>query len=53
MSINVKNWTDTLRSGIYNQAPTYLYDGDNYCCLGVLCEITNKDYFKPYEKEDN
>lgn len=33
-------WVEALRSGKYGQAQTQLKDGDNYCCLGVLCEIT-------------
>ena len=36
-------WLDALRSGKYRQGANYLRtrgaDRDNYCCLGVLCEL--------------
>jgi len=32
-------WTAELRSGKYAQGKTNLRKGDNYCCLGVLCEL--------------
>lgn len=32
-------WTAALRSGYYPQARQALYDGEGYCCLGVLCEL--------------
>ena len=35
-------WVDALRSGKYKQGHTVLRDkNDNYCCLGVLCDISN------------
>lgn len=33
-------WTEALRSGKYKQGKHYLRVDDNYCCLGVLCEIS-------------
>ena len=33
-------WVEKLRSDEFQQGQGYLRDcGDNYCCLGVLCEI--------------
>src|SRR4051794_35352962 len=35
-----QKWVDALRSGKYKQGKGLLRDfNDNYCCLGVLCEI--------------
>lgn len=34
-------WVEALRSGRYRQGQSYLHsvEDDQYCCLGVLCEI--------------
>jgi hypothetical protein len=36
-------WVEALRSGDYQQGTGLLHyedeDGDQYCCLGVLCEV--------------
>lgn len=33
-------WTEALRSGTYTQGVGQLRDkANNYCCLGVLCEV--------------
>lgn len=37
-----KIWVDALRSGEYAQGDGRLYNGEDYCCLGVLCDIHNK-----------
>ena len=34
-----KRWLKALRSGKYKQAQGKLYDGKDYCCLGVLYDI--------------
>ena len=34
-------WLKALRSGKYSQGQDCLKDGDDYCCLGVLCDVTN------------
>ena len=36
---NRKKWVNALRSGEYRQAKERLFDGDAYCCLGVLCRV--------------
>lgn len=37
-----KIWVDALRSGDYGQGDGRLYDGESYCCLGVLCDLHQK-----------
>ena len=47
MKPEIKNlWVEALRSGNYEQGTEYLHQNykndfaqDQYCCLGVLCEI--------------
>ena len=34
-----KLWVAELRSGKWKQATGQLRDGDNFCCLGVACEL--------------
>lgn len=34
----ILEWTKALRSGKYNQTQGQLFDGNGYCCLGVLAE---------------
>lgn len=49
-------WVEALRGGAYPQCTGFLHRGANYCCLGVLYEIsggkwkrTEKDaYFTKY-----
>ena len=40
----MEKWVAVLRSGEYKQGRTQLKDGDTYCCLGVLCEISGEYY---------
>jgi hypothetical protein len=35
-------WIAALRSGEYQQGPGQLRDGDQMCCLGVLCDLAAK-----------
>lgn len=37
-----KAWLDALRSGEYKQGRDALRNGDNFCCLGVACEVALK-----------
>jgi hypothetical protein len=43
-----KKWIKALRSGQYKQCQGSLSEeneeGRSYCCLGVLCEVTNTGY---------
>lgn len=38
-----KKWVTALRSGEYNQGYGKLRDGDSFCCLGVLCDLFEKE----------
>ncbi|SRR6266700_7902151 len=44
-SVMVK-WVAALRSGKYKQTRNQLHNpkGDGYCCLGVLCKISGKEF---------
>ncbi len=35
-------WLEALRSGRYKQGRGSLRENDEYCCLGVLCDIVPK-----------
>ena len=37
-----RKWVSALRSGTYRQGQGKLRLADNFCCLGVLCEISAK-----------
>lgn len=43
MNDNAKKWVEALRSGEFKQGQLALCeiteDGDNYCCLGVACQV--------------
>ena len=38
----MQKWVKALRSGKYKQATEQLKDGNSYCCLGVLCDISKQ-----------
>lgn len=44
-----KKWVEALRSGLYKQGTGRLRCNDNYCCLGVLCDITDKSKWRMTE----
>ena len=39
----MKLWIEALRSGEYIQGNMYLKRDNRYCCLGVLCEVMQKE----------
>lgn len=41
-----QRWIEALRSGEYKQGTTYLRQDNSYCCLGVLCDLYNKDHYE-------
>jgi hypothetical protein len=43
---NIKKWCKALDSGKYKQTRGKLQDSRGYCCLGVACELFNKDHEK-------
>jgi hypothetical protein len=36
-------WLKALRGGQYKQGKDVLYNGAQFCCLGVLCDLYAKD----------
>ena len=36
-------WLEALRSGKYEQTTAQLRNNNKFCCLGVLCDIRNKE----------
>lgn len=45
-------WVAALRSGQYQQARGLLRDDDGYCCLGVLCDISEKGEWRNRRHDD-
>ena len=39
-----KSWVEALRSGEYTQGKNMLRYRDNYCCLGVLCDLAKVNW---------
>lgn len=37
-----EQWVTALRSGEYRQGKRYLHQSNEYCCLGVLCDLAVK-----------
>lgn len=49
--MSIEKWTAALRSGKYKKGVGYLHLDDNYCCLGVACDLYAQEH--PIEvKED-
>lgn len=45
MKLEIKEkWVAALRSGEYKQGTGQLRYQDNYCCLGVLCDLYKKEH---------
>ena len=50
----VKKWVEALRSGKYKQGRKALRNkNDEFCCLGVLCDISKKDLGIDWEPEES
>jgi len=55
-----QKWIDALLSGEYQQTRQQLFDGNGYCCLGVLCDLYRKEHeqyewaqtFSEFEQKD-
>src|SRR5579859_2213917 len=44
MNLEIKTkWLAALRSGEYEQGQNYLNSDNQFCCLGVLCDIYGKE----------
>lgn len=48
-----ERWIAALRSGEYKQTREYLCDEQGWCCLGVLCNLVDKNRWSspPEERE--
>ena len=55
MNENVKRWVKALRSGEYKQGSGALRMGDEFCCLGVACDLFDNNGWRPsgYDLLDN
>lgn len=51
MSIK-EDWIKALRSGKYKQGTGCLRKGNEYCCLGVLCEVLDLEFIPLYVEDD-
>jgi hypothetical protein len=40
-----QKWVEALRSGKYQQGQGILKGGNEYCCLGVLCEVMGATFY--------
>ncbi len=47
-----KRWLAALRSGKYKQGRLRLRSGDNFCCLGVLCDVYDPKEWGEYGTYD-
>lgn len=46
-----ERWASALRSGKYRQGTAMLQDSNkNFCCLGVLCNLYNKEKHRSWEE---
>ena len=44
----VDKWLPALRSGEYKQLQGALRKGDEFCCLGVACDLIDRDKWDGY-----
>lgn len=45
------DWLEALRSGEYKQCRGGLHDGEGFCCLGVLYDVTHDgDWENPWDE---
>lgn len=50
MNAEVKTkWLEALRSEKYQQGTQQLRRGDNFCCLGVLCDISEEGEWESHD----
>ncbi|WP_420431472.1 hypothetical protein [Candidatus Poriferisocius sp.] len=48
----IERWVEALRSGDYQQGIRFLRNtNDNYCCLGVLCDLVDPKGWGPPREE--
>ena len=44
MNDNTRKWIEALRSGEFEQGQGALRKGNQYCCLGVACELYRREH---------
>ena len=49
---NAKKWVEALRSGKYSQGKGTLQNRAGYCCLGVACDVYEKETGNELPKND-
>lgn len=49
----IMKWIEALRSGLYKQGKGQLRDGDDFCCLGVLCDVKDSSKWTPIANRDS
>lgn len=47
------DWISALRSGELKQTTRRLFDGEGYCCLGVLCKVAGRETTPTSENDDD
>ncbi len=47
-----KQWVDALRSGHYAQGQGRLRQCNNFCCLGVLCDLYSNNHPEAWDDAD-
>ena len=48
-----QKWIEKLESGQYKQCTGVLYNGDGYCCLGVLIEAAGGEFVQTAEADED
>lgn len=49
----IKLWVKALRSGKYKQTKKVLRNRQGFCCLGVLCDLAEKDGGQGWAKSES
>lgn len=49
---NIKNLINSLKSNRYKQGKGVLHQGDSFCCLGVACDLIDKDRWEESKDDD-
>ena len=51
LNANAQKWVDALRSGKYTQGRKALHEDNEFCCLGVACDLYSKEVSGTWVKE--
>lgn len=47
-----EKWIEALESGEYGQTKEVLHDDNGFCCLGVLCNVAQKEGLGKWDRFD-